>query len=87
MINTALKKREELVKAFEKEGKKINPLILVQLPNRKTEAEDRIKNNVINILRKNNITTDNFKLAIHLSGDKENLEDITSNDKESSDTE
>lgn len=82
VIKVALNKRDELVKAYQKEGRKINPLILVQLPNRRTEAEDRIKQNVINILKKNKITTDNFKLAIHLSENKENLEEITDNENE-----
>lgn len=61
----------------------MNPLVLIQLPDRKTSLEDEIKYKVIQILKdKHKITRDNGKLAIHLSEDKENLENIAKNDNE-----
>src|SRR3990167_1307940 len=83
VIETALKKRDALRKAYKKEKVGINPLILIQLPNRKTALEDVIKDKVIAILKsRHKITTENGKLAIHLSGDHENLENISQPDNE-----
>lgn len=74
----ALKKRSELVEAYKKEEVAINPLVLIQLPDRKTAQEDRIKNEVIKILKdKYGITLENGRLAIYLSEEKENLENIS----------
>lgn len=83
VLEEALKKRDELVKAYKKEGSDINPLVLIQLPDRKTQQEDLIKAEIIKILKdKHNITTENGKLAIHLSEDKKNLENIAKNNQE-----
>lgn len=83
VIELALKKRKSLKEAYQKEKIDINPLVLVQLPDRKTSLEDVIKDKVIAILKnKHKITTENGKLAIHLSGDHENLEDISKADSE-----
>lgn len=77
VLEEALKKREALVKAYKKEGVDINPLLLIQLPDRKTQQEDLIKDEVTRILKdKYKITTENGKLAIYLSEEKENLENI-----------
>jgi len=83
VIELALKKRKILKEAYQKEKLDINPLVLVQLPDRKTSLEDVIKDKVIAILKdKHKITTENGKLAIHLSGDHENLENISKADSE-----
>ncbi|MFA5271127.1 MAG: DEAD/DEAH box helicase family protein [Candidatus Omnitrophota bacterium] len=83
VIETALKKRKELIKAYEDAGVNINPLLLIQLPDRKTQMEDRIKDDVTRLLKdKYGITKENGKLAIYLSGEKENLENIARNDNE-----
>lgn len=83
VIELALTKRKALKGAYEKEKIDINPLVLVQLPDRKTSLEDVIKDKVIAILKdKHKITTENGKLAIHLSGDHENLENISKADSE-----
>ena len=77
VLDEALKKRQELVKVYKAEGVDINPLILIQLPDRKTRLEDKIKEDVIKFLKdKHKITVDNGRLAIYLSEDKENLENI-----------
>ena len=83
VLETAIKKREELAKAYEKEGTNINPLLLIQLPDRRTQMEDQMKADIIRILKdKHNITTENGKLTIYLSGEKENLENIAKNTHE-----
>jgi len=83
VIELALKKRKALKEAYAKEKVDINPLVLVQLPDRHTSIEDVIKDKVIAILKdKHKITTENGKLAIHLSGDHKNLEDISKADSE-----
>ena len=83
VLETAIKKREELAKACEEEGANINPLLLIQLPDRKTNMEDQMKSDISRILKdKHNITTENGKLAIYLSGEYENLENIAKNTHE-----
>lgn len=79
VIGAAMKKREELVKAFQKQGVDVNPLVLIQLPDRKTSLEDRIRERVESILKnKYKITTEkgNNKLAIWLSGEHINKDDV-----------
>ena len=77
VIETAIKKREELARGYDEAGVNINPLLLIQLPDRKTQMEDQMKADVTRILKdKYNITIKNGKLAIYLSGEKENLENI-----------
>lgn len=83
VIELALKKRKAVKEAYAKEKIDINPLVLVQLPDRKTSLEDVIKDKVIAILKdKHKITTENGKLAIHLSGHHENLDNISKFDNE-----
>ena len=83
VLEVALKKRAEIAKAYQEAGININPLLLIQLPDRKTQQEDLIKNEVVRILKdKYKMTTENGKLAIYLSEEKENLENIAKNDQE-----
>ena len=83
VLEEALKKRQELVKAYKREDVDINPLLLIQLPDRKTQQEDLIKEEIIRILKdKYKITTENGKLAIYLSEEKENLENIAKPNQE-----
>src|SRR5665648_108247 len=83
VLEEALKKRVEIVETFREIGININPLLLIQLPDRKTQQEDRVKEEVVQFLKdKHGITTENGKLAIYLSEEKENLENIAKNDQE-----
>jgi len=83
ILEEALKKRSEIAKAYKEIGVNINPLLLIQLPDRKTQQEDLIKDEVIRILKdKYDMTTENGKLAIYLSEEKENLQNIAKNDQE-----
>jgi len=83
VIDAVLKKREELRKAFQKEKDNINPLVLIQLPNRIGQLEDTMKDRVIRIFKdKYRISAENGKLAIWLSGEHVNKEDVEKNDSE-----
>ncbi len=83
VIDASLKKRKELLKAFQKEKKNINPLVLIQLPDRIGQLEDTMKNRVIRILQdKYNISAENGKLAIWLSGEHINKENVEKNNSE-----
>jgi len=83
VIDAALKKREELLKVFEKEKTDINPLILIQLPDRIGQTEDYQKDLVIRILKdKYKISTENGKLSIWLSGEHINKENVEKADSE-----
>jgi len=82
IIRIALEKREELTNLYSQEGSNVNPLMLIQLPDRRYGQLD-FKNEVIVILKDNhNITINNNRLAIYLSGDdnKENLNAIEKKD-------
>ena len=82
VIQEALKKREELAKMYAKEKAKINPLMLIQLPDSRAGLTEK-KEGIIKILEKKGITEKNGKLAIWLSEDKsETLPDIEKNDSE-----
>ena len=84
ILKEALKKREELQKQFEKIGKKnINPLLLIQLPDNKSLDFTDKKEEIENLLAKKfDITTANGRMAVYLSEDKRNLENISKNDNE-----
>jgi len=85
VIKEALNKRKELIKSYQKEGSDVNPLVLIQLPDRKGQREDELKDKVIKILKdKFNISTEkgNNKLAIWLSGEHVNKDDVERNDSE-----
>jgi len=80
VIKVAMAKREELAEEYHEIGSNVNPLMLIQLPDRRRGVED-VKDEIIEILKeKHNITVDNERLAIYLSEDKENLKTITRND-------
>lgn len=85
LIWLALQKRQELAEAYEAahrrgECGKINPLLLIQLPNDNSEnltADDsKVKDEVIATLDAYGINTTNGKLAIWLSGEKTDNLDI-----------
>ena len=81
LLEQALAKREELSQAYESLGVKINPLLLIQLPNDTSDnntADDEKYIDVVlqNLEVKYNITVNNNKLAVWLSGRKDNVEDI-----------
>lgn len=85
LMDVALEKREQLLQAYKNLGVNVHPLLLIQLPN--DDAEDNsVQDNlyieqVIQYLSiYKGITTSNHKLAVWLSGRKENLDDIEKHD-------
>jgi len=81
ILEACLKKQTEL-KVLNSE---INPLILVQLPNEKetlSELDKTTKDFVEKYLYEQNISYENGKLAVWLSGEKKNLENILDFDSE-----
>ena len=83
VIDASLKKRKELLNTFQKDKVNINPLVLIQLPDRIGQTEDIMKARVISILKdKYNISTENGKLAIWLSGEHINKENVEKNNSE-----
>lgn len=82
VLRMALEKRAALAQGFEAAGANVSPLLLIQLPDRR-EGGDDMKDEVAQVLKeKHNITIENGRLAIYLSEDKANLENITRNDNE-----
>jgi type III restriction enzyme len=82
VIKVALQKRLEIQAALKSVGSDVNPLMLIQLPDRRQGVED-IQDEVVQILKdKHSVTTANGKLAIYLSEDKTNLENITKNESD-----
>ena len=80
LLQKALEKRQELEQMYADEGANIRPLLLIQLPSdtAKISAEDtRIRDTVVAQLQVMGITEQNGKLAVWLSGEKSNLEDIS----------
>ena len=78
LIKMALAKREQLKKFYEQENSDVNPLLLIQLPDKRADVD--LKDEIVTILEDNHkITLNNGKLAIYLSEDKENLGTITKN--------
>ena len=83
VIAAAMKKRQELVEAYKKEKVDVNPLVLIQIPRRIGQMEDELRLKIERVLKsKYNISTEkgNNKLAIWLSEEKINKEDIERND-------
>jgi len=85
IVETALKKRKELVKEYRDEGSDVNPLMLIQIPDSRAGVIDK-KDSVIQLLAKNGITTENGKLAIYLS-DKDNKINLTNIEKNENEVE
>ena len=83
ILAIAISKREELRKIYAENRITVNPLLLVQLPDRQRDMEFDYLEEVVQMLKdKHNITIENGKLAIYLSENKENLENLTRNDNE-----
>jgi len=80
LLQQALEKRNELAEKYRKAGTNINPLLLIQLPsdiNRITQNDNEIKQLVIDYLQIQGITQQNNRLAVWLSNEKINLDDIS----------
>lgn len=85
LLKQALERRNCLAELYRREGSAVNPLLLIQLPNDTKEslnAEERtLKAEVETYLRAEcDITTDNGRLAVWLSNEKENKEGLEQKD-------
>lgn len=69
LLEVALKKRKQLKVAYESMGLKINPLLLIQIPNKKATDMTAPEDYIIGLLAEHNITQSNGKLVTRLSGD------------------
>ena len=81
LLEQALTKREEIKAAYERLDRRINPLLLIQLPNDNSETLDEEERSIIEMVKArletvHDITTNNGRLAIWLSNDKQNLEGL-----------
>lgn len=83
VIGQALKKRGELAEMYKKERSDINPLVLIQLPDKRSNLINK-KDDVLKILKeKFSITEENGKLAVWLSEEKtDTLINVEKNDNE-----
>lgn len=81
LMSLAFNKRQELVSYYKQLGLEINPLVLVQLPNDdkadKTTSATTKQDFIVNSLKEKGVF--DHEIAIWLSEDKVNLEDITNN--------
>ncbi|MCF0187598.1 MAG: DEAD/DEAH box helicase family protein, partial [Bacteroidaceae bacterium] len=81
LLEQAIQKREEIKAAYEKLGVRINPLLLIQMPNDDKDMLDENERSLMEMIKARldahyGINTDNGKLAIWLSGEKQNLDGI-----------
>ncbi|MCD6282915.1 DEAD/DEAH box helicase family protein [bacterium] len=83
VLREAIKKRNEIAAAHSQAGTSVNPLLLIQLPDRHAQADEDLKVRIEQLLKdQHGIAVENGKLGIYLSEDKENLENLTRNDNE-----
>ena len=82
VIKQALQKRDELKEQFEAEGSDINPLMLIQLPNKSATNDDK-RGQIVKILSDYNKTEKDGNLKTWLSEMKsDDLDSITKNDSD-----
>jgi len=79
LLLAALRKRKQLQTAYHSLGKKINPLLLIQIPNKKANDIIQPEDEIIGILSNQSISVQNGKLALWLSEDKRNKEGVENN--------
>jgi len=80
LLGIALKKRKQLKAAYESLGVEINPLLLIQIPNKRATDSTNPEDYIIGLLAEHNITISNKRLALWLSEIKENKELVELND-------
>jgi type III restriction enzyme len=83
VLKQAMAKRAALVEQYGESGIKVNPLVLIQLPDKKASEDEVLRQEIVKSLKDDyGITAENGKLAIYLSEEKENLENIAKNTNE-----
>ena len=81
LLELALEKRNEVKAAYEKLGVRINPLLLIQLPNDSSEVLDDNERTIMEMVKarldlEHDINIGNNKLAIWLSSEKKHLDGL-----------
>ena len=81
LLELALEKRNEVKAAYKKLGVRINPLLLIQLPNDSSEVLDDNERTIMEMVKarldlEHDINIGNNKLAIWLSSEKQNLDGL-----------
>lgn len=81
VLDQGMAKLAELQEAYKHEKSGVRPLLLIQLPDKRSDTSDTLQEEITNHLsEKYGMTLDNKKLAIYLSESKENLTNIAKND-------
>lgn len=80
LLEKALTKQHELRAAFLQKGTDVNPLIVVQIPNKSGALQDSVER----YLETQGLTYENGQLAVWLSDRHENLENIEAHDADPS---
>lgn len=82
-IVAGLKKRDELEREYDEQGIKVNPLMVIQLPTEQveklSELDMKVRSIAEEVLSEYGYEYYNKNLAVWLSEEKENLDDITNN--------
>lgn len=79
ILAMALRKRNQLQTAYRSLGKDINPLLLIQIPNKKLNDVINPEEEIIGYLSEQGLTIQNGKVAIWLSEDHRNKEEVELN--------
>tara|TARA_B100001250_G_C19808304_1_gene794487 strand:- start:1142 stop:3460 length:2319 start_codon:yes stop_codon:yes gene_type:complete len=77
VLEKALEKQKLLVKKYKNENYKVNPLILIQLPDKNAQGinVEKLREDIERYLADKKITIENKKLGVYLSGDRQNIDD------------
>lgn len=79
ILKLALRKRTQLQTAYKSLGKDINPLLLIQIPNKKANDVINPEEEIIGFLSEQGLTVQNGKVALWLSEDHRNKEEVELN--------
>ena len=80
ILKLALRKRTQLQTAYRSLGKNINPLLLIQIPNKRANDVINPEDEIIGFLSEQGLTVQNGKVALWLSEDHRNKEEVELND-------
>lgn len=81
VLDQGMKKLRELKAAYANEGSTVNPLLLIQLPDKKSDFGETLQDDLMDhLLAKWGVSEGNNNLAIYLSENKTNLENISKMD-------
>ena len=80
IVRGALRKRNELKRLYEEAGTNINPLLLIQIPRKKSGEARKPEERMVEILGREGVTTSDRKLAIWLTDSDINLDYLEKND-------